>query len=198
MNILRICGKAMEKIALCSGGIRNRFIFAANDVKFTGRPLEINGAVTVQKSSAGQIVIGRNLKMNSGKAWNAIGGDSRTILKTVGKGEIRIGEGVGISNSAFVSACSITLGDRVMVGGGCRFWDTDFHPLDPAKRGDSFETPGEAAPIRVGAGAFIGAGTIVLKGTVIGENAVIGAGSVVTGEIPAGEVWAGNPIRKIC
>ena len=42
--------------------------------------------------------------------------------------------------------------------------------------------------------------SIILKGVTIGENSVVGAGSVVTKDIPSGEVWAGNPakfIRKI-
>ena len=49
-------------------------------------------------------------------------------------------------------------------------------------------------------GASIGAGATILSGIEIGENAMVGAGSVVTKNIPAGEIWAGNPakfIRKI-
>ena len=49
-------------------------------------------------------------------------------------------------------------------------------------------------------GATIGAGSTILPGIEIGENAMVGAGSVVTKNIPAGEVWAGNPaifLRKI-
>ena len=44
-------------------------------------------------------------------------------------------------------------------------------------------------------GASIGAGSVVIGGIVIGENAMIGAGSVVTKDIPAGELWIGNPAR---
>lgn len=42
-------------------------------------------------------------------------------------------------------------------------------------------------------GATIGAGSTILPGLVIGAGAMVGAGSVVTHDIPAGEVWAGNP-----
>ena len=45
--------------------------------------------------------------------------------------------------------------------------------------------------------ASIGAGTVVLCGIEIGENAMIGAGSVVTKNIPAGELWVGNPAKFI-
>ena len=44
-------------------------------------------------------------------------------------------------------------------------------------------------------GASIGAGSTILCGITIGENAMIGIGSVVTHDVPAGEVWVGNPAR---
>ena len=53
------------------------------------------------------------------------------------------------------------------------------------------------SPIIVKRGAFIGAGVTVLKGVTIGEGAVVGAQSVVTKPIPADEVWAGNPAKRI-
>ena len=49
-------------------------------------------------------------------------------------------------------------------------------------------------------GATIGAGSTILPGIEIGENAMVGSGSVVTKNIPAGEIWVGNPakfLRKI-
>ncbi|MBQ0088170.1 MAG: N-acetyltransferase, partial [Prevotellaceae bacterium] len=44
-------------------------------------------------------------------------------------------------------------------------------------------------------GASIGAGSTILCGITIGENAMIGIGSVVTKDVPAGEVWVGNPAK---
>ena len=44
-------------------------------------------------------------------------------------------------------------------------------------------------------GASIGANSTILPGITIGENALIGAGSVVTKDVPAGEVWLGNPAK---
>lgn len=51
--------------------------------------------------------------------------------------------------------------------------------------------------VRIKKGAFIGAGSIITKPITIGENSIVGAGSVVTKNIPANEVWAGNPARFI-
>ena len=55
-------------------------------------------------------------------------------------------------------------------------------------------------PIKIGNTCWIGANVIVLPGVTIGDNSVIGAGSVVTKDIPANVVAAGNPchvLRKI-
>lgn len=46
-------------------------------------------------------------------------------------------------------------------------------------------------------GAHIGVNTIICKPVTIGENAIVGAGSIVTKNIPANEVWAGNPAKFI-
>ena len=49
-------------------------------------------------------------------------------------------------------------------------------------------------------GASIGENSTILAGITIGENAMIGAGSVVTKDVPDGELWYGNPAafkRKI-
>jgi acetyltransferase-like isoleucine patch superfamily enzyme len=45
--------------------------------------------------------------------------------------------------------------------------------------------------------AAVFAGAIVFPGVTIGENAVVGAGAVVRTDVPAGEIWAGVPARKI-
>lgn len=52
--------------------------------------------------------------------------------------------------------------------------------------------------VTIGDRVFIGADSVVLPGVSIGSDAVIGAGSVVTKDVPAGEVYAGNPARFIC
>lgn len=51
--------------------------------------------------------------------------------------------------------------------------------------------------VRVGEGAYIGAGATVREGCRVGAWALVGMGSVVLRDIPAGEVWAGNPARRL-
>lgn len=55
----------------------------------------------------------------------------------------------------------------------------------------------EAVPIRIGRDVFIGVNAIIIGVRNIGNGAIIGAGSVLTHDVPAYEIWAGNPCRKI-
>ncbi len=54
-----------------------------------------------------------------------------------------------------------------------------------------------AGEVVIGDNVFIGMNTIIVNAVNIGDNAIIGAGSVVNRDIPANEIWAGNPARFI-
>ncbi len=71
---------------------------------------------------------------------------------------------------------------------------TAYHPTDPTVRLTGREL---AAPIRIGNNVWIGGGAIICPGVTIGDNTTIGAGSVVTKDIPAHVVAAGNPCRVL-
>ena len=114
-------------------------------------------------------------------------------------GNLQIGENVRMSGTTIVCQDRITIGDNVMIGGNSVIYDTDFHSLDPVKRNRIPEDRSEAktAAVIIKEGAFIGGHSTILKGAVIGEHSVVGACSVVTGKIPAREIWAGNPAKFI-
>lgn len=86
--------------------------------------------------------------------------------------------------------------DNVTVGANTIITDTDFHPLDPAQR-QANPSAGESAPVWIEEDVFIGMNCLILKGVTLGRGCVIGAGSVVTHDIPAGTVAAGNPVRVL-
>lgn len=160
-----------------------------------GRGITFNGILFV--SNFGEITLGSNLKLTSGKRYNPIGGD--TVLRIICRkgGKINIGDNVGISNCTFFISNSLLIEDNVLFGGGCRVWDSDFHSIDANIRIYGGDTEVHTAPIYIKENAFIGGGSILLKGITIGENAIIGAGSVVTKSVPDNEIWAGNPAKKI-
>ena len=174
----------------------NKLSFMLNGVK-TGKGLKCRGKVyTIVHDLRGRVEIGDNVFINSGSKQNPIGCGDKTFFQVFEAGCIKIGNNVGISNSAFSCYDRIAMEDHVFVGAGCKFFDNDFHPIEYEKRIFSNESP-KAAPILIKEGAFVGGDTFVLKGVTIGKHSVIGAGSVVTKDIPDNEIWAGNPARFI-
>lgn len=171
----------------------NTFQLKRYHVQYEGS-LKICGRVYI---SGRGICLGKNVRINSAYKANPIGGDERTILRTNGTGTIIIGENTGISNSAIVAYCSVSIGKNVLIGGSCKIYDTDFHSLDLEKRVMHPLEDITSKAIVIEDGVFLGAHSIVLKGVRIGKNSIVGAGSVVTRSIPEGEVWAGNPVRFI-
>lgn len=149
----------------------------------------------IRVRNRGKIVIGDQVTINSAPMANPIGGQGWTILVAQKGAKITIGDGSGISNCAIFAAKGVTIGRQVMIGAGVKIYDTDFHPVDFTARMEN--KPPKKAAVTIENGAFIGAHSIILKGVTIGEKSVIGAGSVVTGNVPANEIWAGNPARFI-
>ena len=147
----------------------------------------------------GSIRIGNHVNINSSMKSDPIGGQTRTILYVRKQGSIHICDGVGLSNTAIVSESAVTIGEYSNIGGGTKIYDTDFHSIRPDERLNG-DTNVKSAPVTIGKRVFIGGHCIILKGVTIGDGAVVGAGSVVTKDIPAGEIWAGNPavfVKKI-
>jgi maltose O-acetyltransferase len=96
-------------------------------------------------------------------------------------------------NCVFLDCASIEIGDHVLLGPGVHLY-TATHPLDSAERRRGLEL---AKPIVIGNDAWLGGATIVLPGITVGARAVVGAGSVVTRDVPADGMVAGNPARPI-
>ena len=168
--------------------------FYIQGVQF-GENLKIRGRILL--SNFGDVKIGNCCTINSSQVANMTAGDRCAI--NVISGILTIGDNTGISNAHISCARAITIGSNVLIGGGVKIFDTDFHPLQPiyryGKMRDNRRT--NTSEVVIEDGAFIGAETIVLKGSHIGKNSIVGAGSVVTGTIPDNEVWAGQPARFI-
>ena len=93
----------------------------------------------------------------------------------------------------FLDCGKITIGDYVMLGPKVSIYTAN-HPIDPTVRSYGHD---HGIPVTIGSHVWIGGNTVVCPGVTIGDNTVIGAGSVVTKDIPANVVAAGNPCRVI-
>jgi acetyltransferase-like isoleucine patch superfamily enzyme len=108
----------------------------------------------------------------------------------------RIGNRCKISSHTFICE-GVELEDEVFIGHNVTFIN-DLFPR--ATNGDGAlqsEADWKCVPTRVMRGASIGSGATLLCGITVGEQALVGAGSVVTKDVPAFTVVAGNPARII-
>jgi UDP-2-acetamido-3-amino-2,3-dideoxy-glucuronate N-acetyltransferase len=99
---------------------------------------------------------------------------------------------VEIGNNVTVK-CGVYLWDGIKVGNNVFIGPNVTFTNDKYPR--SKEYPEEFQKTIIEDGASIGAGSIILGGITIGKNALIGAGSVVTKNVPANQLWFGNPAR---
>ncbi|MGH8513490.1 MAG: acyltransferase, partial [Gammaproteobacteria bacterium] len=102
----------------------------------------------------------------------------------------RIGDRVTVKNNVLVWD-RVTVEDEVFLGPNAVFTN-DLTPRVAFKK-----KPDEFVPTLVRRGASIGANVTIVCGVTIGEQAMIGAGSVVTRDVPAHALVAGNPARRI-
>jgi acetyltransferase-like isoleucine patch superfamily enzyme len=114
--------------------------------------------------------------------------------------QLRIGDHVTIgAYSILCAARGIAIGDHCRIGPFVSIYDTDVHPRDVQLRRRPYapmDTVG-SAPITIAEDAWLGVGAIILKGVHIGRGAIVGAGAVVTRDVPALAIAAGNPARVI-
>ncbi len=108
----------------------------------------------------------------------------------------RIGRRVKVSSHTFICE-GVTIEDNVFVGHGVTFTNDLYPRATTATGGLQTDADWKVVPTRVRAGASIGSGATILCGIDIGEGAIVGAGSVVTKDVPAGMIVAGNPARVL-
>ncbi len=109
--------------------------------------------------------------------------------------KISFGDGTWINNNfvAISEHKSITIGKNVLMGTFVEIYDSNFHGLEPERRGIS--SPDEAAAVVIEDNVFLGSNVKILKGVTIGRNSIIANGAIVTKNIPSGVIAGGNPAK---
>jgi acetyltransferase-like isoleucine patch superfamily enzyme len=104
-----------------------------------------------------------------------------------------VGRRCKISSHTFVCE-GVTIEDNVFIGHGVMFIN-DLYPRATANGQLQTEADWKVERTVIKKGASIGTGTTILANVTIGENAIVGAGSVVTKDVPANSIVAGNPAK---
>lgn len=110
-----------------------------------------------------------------------------------GQGRITMGDACLMSPGSRISASDeITLGNGVMLARGAYVTDSDWHGLY-----DRIDRDERVQPVHLHDNVWIGDHATVLKGVTVGENSIVAAQSVVTKDVPANVVVAGNPAKVV-
>jgi acetyltransferase-like isoleucine patch superfamily enzyme len=144
------------------------------------------------------VKLGRNVKLS--KFINLYGceiGDETKIGAFVEiQKNARIGNRCKISSHTFVCE-GVTIEDNVFIGHGVTFVNDTFPRSTNEDGALQTEKDWHVELTLIKKGASIGSGATILSNLVIGENALVGAGSVVTKDVLANSVVAGNPARVV-
>jgi maltose O-acetyltransferase len=107
---------------------------------------------------------------------------------------IKTGKNLFINyNCIILDVAQVTIGDNVQIAPNVAIY-TAGHPVHPVSRNSKYEY---GIPVTIGNNVWIGGNAVICPGVTIGDNAVIGAGSVVTKDIPANSIAAGNACKVI-
>lgn len=154
-----------------------------------GQGVYFVGYATFRKSSRAKLVIGNNCTFRSASISNLIGINRPCIIGSYNSGQLEIGNNCGFSGTVIGCFESVMIKDNVRCGANTLITDSDWHSKDVRS--------GKNKPVLLERNVWLGEGVKVLKGVTIGENTVIGAGSIVTRDIPANVIAAGNPCKVI-
>jgi acetyltransferase-like isoleucine patch superfamily enzyme len=158
--------------------------------------------------------MGENVMQNKAKTFihkkadvqtKSVGTGTKIWQYSIVLGGAKIGSDCNINAQCFIED-DVVIGNNVTIKCGVQLWDgitiedNVFIGPNATFTNDKYPRskvyPAEFARTRIKKGASIGANSTILCGVTIGENALIGAGSVVTKDVPDGEVWYGNPARS--
>jgi acetyltransferase-like isoleucine patch superfamily enzyme len=186
--------------------------FYSLPLKFLLSMLRINGLYLAAWWYGGHCVIGKAVRVKSPTLFQGqgelvihdrvtlgyamAGGVNLSIILQPRESEsiIQIGQRTAIMNGCEIIACSsIVIGADCRIGPHTLIYDADFHGLAPEVRNEL----GKTAKVRLEDNVWIGSRSIILKGVTIEKDSVVAAGSVVTKNVIAGSIVAGNPARQV-
>src|SRR5579863_1849072 len=107
-----------------------------------------------------------------------------------------IGKRCKISSHTFICE-GVTIEDNVFIGHGVTFVNDSYPRATAASGGLQTEADWRVERTLIKRGAYIGSGVTILANLTVGENAIVGAGSVVTKDVPANSIVAGNPVKVL-
>jgi len=151
-----------------------------------GRNFQTNGRLVIR--GPGRVVFGDDVN-----AWAHA--EKNVLITYTPDSRITIGSGTRLNGAGIMAYTHVEVGPRCILGSTLVF-DSDFHPLDPARRHDP-DAPVSCAPITLKENVWLGGQSAVLKGVTVGKNSVVAFRAVVSDDVPPNVVVVGNPARIV-
>jgi acetyltransferase-like isoleucine patch superfamily enzyme len=107
-----------------------------------------------------------------------------------------VGKRCKISSHTFICE-GVEIRDNVFIGHGVTFINDSYPRATTASGELQTEADWKVEKTVISRGASIGSGSTILSNVNVGENAIVGAGSVVTKDVPANSIVAGNPAKVL-
>lgn len=199
--------KTVEKVLHLSRTFNRRWYKYWNRLKIRllggklGKASTMWGKFYLHIGKDSSVTIGHHFALNSGNNYNPLCHNIYCSIDVRDGATLSIGDWSGISGGTISVSESITIGNHVNIGANCIIMDGDIHNTDWRLRHNDRQSlmpvPFMHRPIIIGDDVWLGVNSIVLKGVTIGARTIIGAGSVVTKDIPADCIAAGNPCKVI-
>jgi acetyltransferase-like isoleucine patch superfamily enzyme len=171
--------------------VKRKGFSAGKDLKLMGKPI-------VQIANNAKICLGTNVTLNSRNyGYHASMHSPVKLMADRSGAVISIGNNTRI-NGACIHACAkIEIGKNCLIAANVQIIDSNGHEAcfdNPASR---INTSSDARPVFIEDNVWIGIGAVILPGSRIGKGSIIGANTVVTKDVPAMVVFAGNPGRIV-
>ena len=188
-----------------TGGVKRRIYskltvsdLLVHNVNFSPKKCLFIGRTYLQIDKTSKVILGDGFIARSGVKYGIDCGNGCKIV-VASNAMLQIGEYSGMTNSIIQCHEKVIIGSHVNIGAGCLIMDSNFHSTDWHDRLDRRKDieNHRNAPVIIGDVVFIGTKSIICKGVTIGDHAMIAAGSVVVKDVPANELWGGNPAKFI-
>lgn len=178
MGVVTMKRPVSDILKICKMLIMGMFFKAKGNI-FGGKYLQVSKGVRATKRKDTKVIIGEKVILYR---------DVTFYLDSPGA-TISIGNKTYINNRTEIKCQNkVTIGNKCAISWDVVIMDTDYHSVDDKPY---------ISPVLIGNHVWIGCKAIILKGVNIGDGAIIAAGSVVTKDVPANCLVAGNPARII-
>ena len=159
-----------------------------------GRGVELLGRPRIY-NHGGRIILRNSVRLWSRDRDYIAHNNGVRLFAAAPNARIEIGARTRINGASISASKLVQIGEDCFLASGTTIMDTNGHEYVASLRLAGQRD--EPKPVLIGNRVWIGLGVLILKGVTIGDETVIGAGSVVTRDLPAATVCAGNPARVI-